>query len=158
MIKCCVPYEFFSLRVVWEWDAQNQSKCCIPSSIYSWFLKPLTVLHSRFPTKKSWVVAHFWPPKKILPIFFHFFIFFIKQLFSADDTMWKKISKNFWPSKHEKTNPKSCILKQKFRRFRKFSFTAQQPKWKDSCFQMWPIEQLYIELGLYWKVNAPHGD
>ena len=24
-----------------------------PSSIYSWFLKPLSVLHSRFPTKKS---------------------------------------------------------------------------------------------------------
>ena len=30
-----------------------------PSSIYSWFLKPLSVLHSRFPTKKSWVVAYF---------------------------------------------------------------------------------------------------
>ena len=31
----------------------------IPSSIYSWFLKPLSVLRSRFPTKKSWVVAYF---------------------------------------------------------------------------------------------------
>ena len=30
-----------------------------PSSIYSWFLKPLSVLHSRFPTKKSWVLAYF---------------------------------------------------------------------------------------------------
>ena len=30
-----------------------------PSSIYSWFLKPLSLLHSRFPTKKSWVVAYF---------------------------------------------------------------------------------------------------
>ena len=30
-----------------------------------------------------------------------------------------------------------------------FSFTAQQPKWQNSCFQMWPIEQLYIELGLW---------
>ena len=30
-----------------------------PSSIYSWFLNPLSVLHSRFPTKKSWVVAYF---------------------------------------------------------------------------------------------------
>ena len=27
--------------------------CIFPSSIYSWFLKPLSVLHSRFPTKKS---------------------------------------------------------------------------------------------------------
>jgi hypothetical protein len=34
--------------------------CSIPSSIYSWFLKPLSVLHSRFPTKKLWVVAYFW--------------------------------------------------------------------------------------------------
>ena len=33
--------------------------CIFPSSIYSWFLKPLSVLHSRFPTKKSWVVAYF---------------------------------------------------------------------------------------------------
>ena len=30
-----------------------------PSSIYSWFLKSLPLLHSRFPTKKSWVVAYF---------------------------------------------------------------------------------------------------
>ena len=29
-------------------------KCWLmPSSIYIWFLKPLSVLHSRFPTKKS---------------------------------------------------------------------------------------------------------
>ena len=27
-----------------------------------------------------------------------------------------------------------------------FSNTAQQPKWQNSCSQMWPIEQLYIEL------------
>ena len=45
-----------------------------PSSIYSWFLKPLSVLHSRFPTKKSWVVAYlkiiiFFPSIKIY-IFF----------------------------------------------------------------------------------------
>ena len=25
---------------------------CGPSSIYSWFLKPLSALHSQFPTKK----------------------------------------------------------------------------------------------------------
>ena len=34
-------------------------KWCNPSSIYSWFLKPFSVLHSRFPTKKSWMVAVF---------------------------------------------------------------------------------------------------
>ena len=31
--------------------------------------------------------------------------------------------------------------------------TAQQPKWQNSCSQMWPIEQLYIELG--YKPNNP---
>ena len=30
-----------------------------PSYIYSWFLTPLSVLHSQFPTKKLWVVAYF---------------------------------------------------------------------------------------------------
>ena len=32
-----------------KWASSNVA----PSSIYSWFLKPLYVLHSRFPTKKS---------------------------------------------------------------------------------------------------------
>ena len=44
-------------------------------------------------------------------------------------------------------SPLTSVLKQKFRRFRNFPFTAQQPKWQNSCSQMWPIEQLYIELG-----------
>ena len=39
-------------------------------------------------------------------------------------------------------------VKQKFLHFRNFSFTAQQPTWQKSCSKMWPIEQLYIELGL----------
>ena len=93
-----------------------------PSSIYSWFLKPLSLLHSGFPTKKSWVVAYFFN-------FFHFFVgkkfFFIKVLlcnFLVRTLQCKKKFKKiiFWPSKYEKTNPKSCILKQKFRRFRNF--------------------------------------
>ena len=29
-----------------------------------------------------------------------------------------------------------------------FHNTAQQPKWQNSCSQIWQIEQLYIELGL----------
>ena len=72
------------------------------------------------------------------------------QLFSADAIMWKKIENlNFCPWKHEKTTPKSSILKQKFRCFRNFSLTAQQPKWQNSCSKICPIEKLYIELGLY---------
>ena len=35
--------------------------------------------------------------------------------------------------------------------FRNFPFTAQQPKRQNSCSQMWPIEQLYIELGSHSK-------
>ena len=31
--------------------------------------------------------------------------------------------------------------------FQKFFITAQQPKWQNSCSQIWPIEQLFIELG-----------
>ena len=37
----------------------SHSALCNPSPIYSWFLKSLYVLHSRFLTKKSWVVAYF---------------------------------------------------------------------------------------------------
>jgi hypothetical protein len=55
----------------------------------------------------------------------------------------------FCPQKVEKTTPKSSILKQKFRRFRNFLFTAQQPKWQKTYPKMQPIEQLYIELGLF---------
>ena len=58
----------------------------------------------------------------------------------------------------KKTTPKSTIFKQNFGRFRNFHFTTQQPKWQNSCSQMWPIEQLYIELGKnlkkqYRKIN-----
>ena len=58
-----------------------------PSSIYSWFLKPLYVLHSRFPTKKSWVVAYFWQKKNSSQIKKKKNYFFLKQLFSADAKM-----------------------------------------------------------------------
>ena len=63
-------------------------------------------------------------------------------------------AKKFRPKKVEKTTPKSSILKQKFRRFRNFSLTAQQPKWQNSCSKMWSIEQLYIELGVFYLVKV----
>ena len=46
--------------------------------------------------------------------------------------------------KFDSQNMKKPPQKQKFRRFRNFSFTAQQPKWQISCSKMWPIEQLYV--------------
>ena len=71
------------------------------------------------------------------------------QLFNADAKIFlENLKKILCQQKVEKTTSKSCILKQKFRRFRNFLFTAQQPKWQNSWSQMGPIEQLYIELGL----------
>ena len=35
-----------------------------------------------------------------------------------------------------------------------FHNTAQQPKWQNSCSKMWPIEQLYIELGSSAEVSS----
>ena len=35
-----------------------------------------------------------------------------------------------------------------------FYNTAQQPKWQNSCSKMWPIEQLYIELGSSAEVSS----
>ena len=58
-----------------------------PSSIYSWFLKPLSVLNSQFPTKKSWVLSYFWQKKNSSQFKKKKKNFFLKQLFSADATM-----------------------------------------------------------------------
>jgi hypothetical protein len=37
-----------------------------------------------------------------------------------------------------------------------FHNAAQQPKWQKSCFKMWPIDQLYIELGLKRNPLSDH--
>ena len=54
----------------------------------------------------------------------------------------------FCPQKVEKNTLKSCSekLKSTF-----FPLLPAQPKWpkqKNSCSKMWPIDQLYIELGI----------
>ena len=50
----------------------------------------------------------------------------------------------FWPPKVEKTILKSCseFLKSTF-----FPWLPKWPKQKNSCSKMWPLDQLYIELG-----------
>ena len=48
-----------------------------PSDIYSESIQPLCVLHSRFPTKKLWVVAYFWPKKNASQKFSNFFGFYV---------------------------------------------------------------------------------
>ena len=69
------------------------------------------------------------------------------QLLSADATMFL-ILDFFCQQKVEKTTLKSCSekLKSTF-----FPLLPAQPKWpkqKNSCSEMWPIDQLYIELGI----------
>ena len=53
-----------------------------------------------------------------------------------------------WPPKVEKTSLKKCseFLKSTF--FPLLPWLPKQPKQKNSCSKMWPIDQLYIELGL----------
>ena len=43
--------------------------------------------------------------------------------------------------------PKKVAYLTEFPSLQKFSLTAHQPKWQNSYSKMWPIEQLYIELG-----------
>ena len=70
--------------------------------------------------------------------------------------IFRKISKRKFVHKKLKKPPQKVayLIKQKFRRFRNFLFTAQQPKWQKTYSKKWPIEQLYIELGQ--KQNAVH--
>jgi hypothetical protein len=63
------------------------------------------------------------------------------------------LKKKFCPQKVEKNTLKSCSekLKSTF-----FPLLPAQPKWpkqKNSCSKMWPIDQLYIELGIYQNVQ-----
>ena len=129
----------------------------MPSSIYSWFLKPLSLLHSGFPTKKSWVVAYFFN-------FFHFFVgkkfFFIKVLlcnFLVRTLQCKKKFKKiiFWPSKYQKTTPKSCILKQKFRRFRNFLSKPSYCPTAQIAEFMFPnvAQKAHFRQKIFWKAQ-----
>ena len=43
----------------WKSKFWSTAHCSGPSAIYSCSIEPLLLLHSRFPTKKSWVVAYF---------------------------------------------------------------------------------------------------
>ena len=65
-------------------------------------IKALPVLHSRFPTKKSWVIAYFWP-KKNFPIFF--FQFFLSNLLVRTLCDEKKIEKKILDPQNMKKSP-----------------------------------------------------
>ena len=72
------------------------------------------------------------------------------QLSSAVATMFlKKIKKNF---DHKKLKKPPSKVAQKISNPLSFPYCPEvpkQPKQKNSCSKMWPIDQLYIELG--WK-------
>ena len=53
----------------------------------------------------------------------------------------------FWPWKHWENTPKSSIPSRILVVSEIFPNTAQQPKWQNLYYKMWPIEQLYKELG-----------
>ena len=119
-VICCVKFWSFFHTFWW----------LTPSSIYSWFLKPLSILHSQFPTKKSWVVAYFFNVFQLFQKKIYMYkIYLCNFLMRTQNFFFKDLEKKFWPSKHEKTTSKSCLLQQKFRHFRNFPFPAQQPKW-----------------------------
>ena len=71
------------------------------------------------------------------------------QLFSAVAKKFKKKFKVlFCPQKVEKTTLKSWSEKLKSTFFPLLPELPKRPKQKNSCSKMWPIDQLYIELGL----------
>jgi hypothetical protein len=64
-----------------------------------------------------------------------------------------KINK-FCPQKDEKPTLKSCseFLKSTF--FSLLPWLSKRPQQKNSCSKMWPIDQLYIELGIFYVIKA----
>ena len=79
------------------------------------------------------------------------------QLFSADATIFlKKINFLFCPQKVEKTTLKSCSEKLKSTFFPLQPAQPKRPKQKNSCSKMWPIDQLYIELGSQFYLTLIH--
>ena len=73
------------------------------------------------------------------------------QLFSAYTTF----QIYFCPQKVEKTILKSCSEKVKSTFLHLLQAQLKWPKQKNSCSKMWPIDQLYIELGFYLFASGP---
>ena len=55
----------------------------------------------------------------------------------------------FLPSKSWKKHPQKLPRKTQIHFFSLLPAQPKQPKQKNSCSKMWPIEQLYIELGIW---------
>ena len=61
----------------------------------------------------------------------------------------KKCFKFFCPQKVEKNHPQKLL---RISQIQFFSLLPKLPKQKNLCSKMWPIEQLYIELG--WRASC----
>ena len=66
-------------------------------------------------------------------------------------TMFSKKFNFFCPQKVEKNTLKSCPEKLKSTFFSLLPAQPKQPKQKNSCSKMWPIDQLYIDTQLRHK-------
>ena len=65
--------------------------------------------------------------------------------------VFKKKNHFFCPQKVEKNTLKSCPEKLKSTFFSLLPAQPKQPKQKNSCSKMWPIDQLYIDTQLRHK-------
>ena len=72
------------------------------------------------------------------------FLFYFMQFFSADATMFLK----FLPTKSWKNHPQKLVRIPQIHFFFLLPWLPIRPKKKNSRSKMWPIDQLYIELGL----------
>ena len=68
--------------------------------------------------------------------------------------MFLKNELDFFAHENKKKTPQKVAYLSRISTFQKFSLTAQQPKWQNSCSQLWSIEQLYIELGIFWEGDS----
>ena len=63
----------------------------------------------------------------------------------------KNCKQIFFPAKSWKKHPQKLLRIPQIHFFPLLPWLPKRPKQKNSCSKMWPIDQLYIELGLNQK-------
>ena len=128
-----------TLLQISSWILTNGLYTWDPSAIYSDSIQPLSVLHWR---KKTWVVAYFfnflWTK-----IFLNFFYKCLNMQLSSGEAITFQKKYFCW-----KNHPKKLLRIPQIHFFPLLPWLPKRPKQKNSCSKMWPIDQLYIELGL----------
>ena len=71
-------------------------------------------------------------------------------------TIFLKNQSFFCPQKVEKKTHSKVDQKNSYSLFSLLPWLPKWPKQKNSCSQMWPIDQLYIELGFYAEMQKSH--